>query len=238
MLSRGLLSLLSLLVAVMGLGGCAGNRAKGPGDVANLERQDAQAMNAEHSGFDSGKDPAFTVQTHFAAGQLAESQGAGPAAIQQYRAALKLDPHHLPSLYRLGVLYARQRAYPQAIAAWQIYIKETDSDPAAFSNLGFCHELAGQTSEAESAYKQGIGKDPRNNPCRVNYGLMLARAGRTNEAIIQLQAILPEAQVHYNLASIHEQYGRREDAKAEYRKALDLDPTLAEARSRLAAIEN
>ena len=66
---------------------------------------------------------------------------------------------------------------------------------------------------------------------------MLARVGRTNEAIVQLQAVLPEAQVYYNLASMHEVQGRREEAKTAYRKAASLDPELIEAKTRLAALE-
>lgn len=235
--TRFVVALSALLAGGLCLGGCAKDGEAAAGHFGPLDRHEAQALNAEHSRFDSAKEPAFSAQTHYAAGQLAESQGSPQSAIQQYRSALKLDPHHLPSLYRLGVLYAQARLYPQAIATWQEYVKETDEDPVAYSNLGFCYELAGRTTEAEAAFKQGIAKDSACNPCRVNYGLMLARAGRTNEAIIQLQAVLPEAQVHYNLASLHEQYNRRDAARAEYRKALELDPTLAEAKTRLAAIE-
>ena len=56
--------------------------------------------------------------------------------------------------------------------------------------------------EAETAYLRGIERDPKNVPCRTNYGLMLARLGRTAEGTLQLQAVLTPAEVHYNLASV------------------------------------
>jgi tetratricopeptide (TPR) repeat protein len=195
----------------------------------------AQELNARHGRFD-GEDPPFNARTHFAAGQLAETQGAAGAALGQYQAALKLDPEHLPSLYRTALIFSNARAYPQAIAAWERLIERSPDDAVAHSNLAFCHELAGHPDAAERAYRQGIAIDPKNEPCRVNYGLMLARAGRTNEAIVQLQAVLSEAQVQYNLGSTYESMGRPELAKACYRKAVELDGNGA-ARQRLAALE-
>jgi len=116
-------------------------------------------------------------------------------------------------------MYAKQKRYGEAIDAWNRYVRATNDDATGYANLGFCLELAGRTEEAEIAYRKGIKRDPTNAPCRVNYGLLLARHDRINEAMLEMQAVLPEAQVHYNLASVYEGMGRREQAKAEYRKA-------------------
>jgi len=194
-------------------------------------------MNARHSRFDTAEDPPLNVHTRFAAGQFAESQNAPAAAIQQYREAIRLDPKHEPSLFRLGVLYAQLKDYPNAIATWKQYIDATDGSARGYGNLGFCLELAARPHEAEAAYKSGISRNPTEQSCRVNYGLMLARLGRTNEAILQLQAVLSPAEVHYNLASVLEQQGKIEQAKAEYRKALQLDPNLYDAQARLTSID-
>jgi len=218
----------------MALAGCGGDGNDG---IRGVSRGEAASLNSEHSRFESSEDPAFTAQTHYAAGQLAESQGNARAAIEQYRAGLKVEPGHRASLYRLGVVYAQVRAYPEAIATWEEYVKRTGGDATAYANMGFCHELAGQSDVAEAAYQKGIAKDGKNNASRVNYGLMLARAGRGNEALIQLQAVLTAAQAHYNLGSVYEQMGKKAEAKAEYRKALELDPGLGEAKTRLAGVE-
>src|SRR5438105_1518812 len=199
----------SLLV----IGGCAGNKdAHQPKSaVRGISESDAASMNAERGRFQKMEDQPFTAQTHFAAGQLAETQGSLGVAIDRYNAVLKTNRKHLPSLYRLGVLYAQTKAYPEAIASWKKYLDISGGDATAYGNLGFCHELAAQPFVAEKAYLAGIARDPKSNPCRVNYGLMLARTNRVNEAIVQLQAVLPEAQVYYNIASMHEIQGRRED---------------------------
>lgn len=186
--------------------------------------------------FEQIKDPPIAAETHFAAGQLAESRGGFDDAIRQYRLALLLDKNHVPSLYRLGCTYAQLKRYPEAVETWNRYIKATDGSPDGYSDLAFTQELAGDPAAAEMNYKNGIARDPRNEACRVNYGLMLARHGRIGEATIELQAVLPPAQVHYNLANVHELQHRNDLAKVEYRKAIALDPKFADARTKLASL--
>lgn len=221
-----------LLAALVGCGG------KEQTDIRPVEPDAAAALNADHSKFESSQDPPFKPQTHFAAGQLAESQGAFGAAIEQYTAVVKLDPRHQPSLYRLGVLYTQARRYDNAIEAWKQYVRATNGSATAYSNLAFSYELSGQIGEAEQAYQQGIKREPQNQPCRINYGLMLARLGRRDDAIAQLSTVLAPAGVHYNLASVYEQIGRKDLARPEYQRALELDPRMWEAQQRLSRLDD
>ncbi len=71
----------------------------------------------------------------------------------------------------------------------------------------------------------------------MNYGLFLAKEGRTEEAAAQWRAVLSEAQVHYNLGSIYEQQNKRDQAKSEFRQALQHDANLVDAKTRLAALD-
>lgn len=226
-------------LAALGLAGCA-NKKKDRltvRPVSSASEEQLARMDAENGDFDRHKNPKYSAETRYAAGQLAESQRALPEAINQYREALKLNPEHLPTLYRMGIVYAQLRQYPEAIGVWKQYVKATRESAVAYSNLGFCYELAGQPDLAEKAYRDGLSRDSANDPCRVNYGLMLARQGRVNEAILQLQSVLPAAEVHYNLASVFESQGRTEQAKREYRKAIQLKPNFADAQARLSALD-
>lgn len=188
--------------------------------------------------FVEAKDPPITADTRYAAGQLLEAQNEPAKAIQQYQQATVADAKHAPSLYRLGVLYAQTEQYPQAVEVWQKYIKVTSPSATGWANLGFCYELMGSAEQAEAAYKKGIERDPRDQLCRINYGLMLARLGRINEALVSLQAVLTPAAAHYNLGSVYEQQGKKAQAKMEYIRSLELDPTFSDSQQRLAAITN
>jgi len=230
-------ALSGLAAMVVLLGGCASSN---DGPISGLSTEQAAEMNAKRGGGaqdNGGKEPELTADTRYAAGQFAEMQGAPALAINQYKEALKLDAGHVASLYRMGVLYAQLRNYPESIATWQEYVKRTPFDASGLSNLAYTYELAGKPGEAEETYRLGVQKDGKNQACRVNYGLMLARHGRITEATMQLQAVLSEAEVHYNLGSAFEQLGQRDTAKAEYRKAIEADASAQAAKARLAALE-
>lgn len=196
----------------------------------------AATAHQDPSSFESVKEPPINANTHFAAGQLAESHQNYAVAIAQYKDALAEQPSLNIAMFRLGYVYAETKQYPQAIETWKRYVKATNGSAAAYSNLAFCEELAGNPGAAETDYQKGITIDPKNQACRVNYGLMLARHNRMNEAIIQLQSVLTPAEVHYNLAGVYSTQGRKNLAKAEYQKAVDLDPNLLDAKTRLAQL--
>jgi tetratricopeptide (TPR) repeat protein len=179
----------------------------------------------------------ISADTHFAAGQLAEAQNKLPAAIDQYQQAIKLNPSHRGSLYRLAVVYAEMKEYPQSIDTWKQYIQATHQAATAYGDLGFCQELAGQSDAAAASYQAGIARDAKNVPCHVNYGLMLARAGNIPGAVQAWQPVLSPAEIHYNLGSIYADQGRKEEARYEYERALQLDPKLVEAKTRVAALD-
>jgi len=187
--------------------------------------------------FDLVKEPDINAETRFAAGQLAESRGDLRRAGAQYAQALKVDPNHLKAMNRLAIVYAMTRQFDQSIEIARRYVNVTHQSSDAWNNLAQCYEFANRTNEAEDAYKSGIAKDPGNVPCRVNYGLMLARKDRIDEARTQMAVVLKPAEVHYNIASVLEMQGNKAAAKKEFQKALEVDPTFNEAKKRLAVIE-
>jgi tetratricopeptide (TPR) repeat protein len=155
----------------------------------------------------------------------------------QYLAALKLKPNFPEALFRLGVDYMHLKQYPQAIATWKQYIKATNESATGYSNLGFAQYVSGDPAAAEASYRKGIERDPRNQHCRVNYGVMLAMQDRISDATLQFQAVLSPAEVHYNLGSVYEQRGKIDQARTEYAEALKLDPKLTDAQTRLASLK-
>jgi tetratricopeptide (TPR) repeat protein len=223
------------VAAVLVLAGCASQKQSG--GARGVSKQSANQLDSEHSSFETAQDPPINANTHFAAGQLNEAENQPAKAIEQYKAALKLKPDLMPAMFQLGSLYTQLGMYPEAIETWQKYVKATNGSAAAYSNLGFCYELAHRPREAEAAYKQGIASNPHEQPVRVNYGLMLVRQGRMEEAIAQLSAVLSPAEVHYNIGSVYEQQGKIDQARAEYQKALLLDPSLHDAAKRLKGLK-
>lgn len=225
------------MIRKLALGLAALVLAAGAGCVQQPPQHTNTLSAIQGDGPDAGvKNVKPNANTHFAAGQLAESQGDLGDAMDQYKFALKLDPNNTNSMFRLGVIYTGLKQYPTAIEMWKRYVKATNNSASAYSDLAFCEELAGRPEWAETDYQRGITKDPTNESCRINYGYMLARHHRMGEAYIQFAAVLPAAQAHYNLGTVYEAENRKEEAKAEYKKAVQIDPDMSDASQKLAML--
>jgi tetratricopeptide (TPR) repeat protein len=224
-------------VALLGAACLAGCSSNDKSAISGVSSSTAQDVNAQRNVFERSDDPPLKADTHFAAGQFAESQGAAPQAIKQYEEAVRLNPRHAQALFRLGTLYAQAQDYPAAIGAWKKYLGVTNNSAIGFSNLGFAQQLAEDYPAAEASYKSAIQRDPKNRASRVNYGVMLAKLGRPDEALAQFKAVLSPADAYYNLGAVYERTGKKEAAREQYTKALAVDPSFADAQVKLADLK-
>ena len=224
--------------------GCTSDKKKddAAADAASMQRyriltgNTADARAGAKNVDDAAAEPRLSADTRFAAGRLAGTQDKLDCAAVQYEQALRLNANHVPSLYRLGIVYTKAKQFDRAVAIWNRYIKATGDAASSYSNLGFCYEMAGNVDQAEIAYKKGLERDAKNGPCRTNYGLMLARQNRTTEAEVQLSAVLKPDEVSYNLAAVYEQQGAFAQAKEALKHALEVNPQNADAQSKLASL--
>jgi Tfp pilus assembly protein PilF len=179
----------------------------------------------------------LNTQTRLAAAKLAASQGRIDDSIQQFNGILKQEPANTDALFGIATLHTLRREYPAAIQTWKRYAQVTDNDANALNNLAKVYELSGDFKQAEIYYLQAINDETSGKQAVMNYGLMLARRNRTDEAEEWLGKALPPAAVQYNLGAVEETRGNIELARTHYRRSLQLDPTLTAARNRLAVID-
>src|SRR5678815_4547823 len=78
------------------------NRDNSNGNLTGgMSSEKANDLQKQKNAFETAEDPPLTADTHFAAAQLAESQGGFANAVKQYQEALKVDPKHKRTLYRI-----------------------------------------------------------------------------------------------------------------------------------------
>jgi tetratricopeptide (TPR) repeat protein len=185
-------------------------------------------------------DPSKSVEpagsVHLAAGDLAFSQQNVPEAVAQYRKALEMNPNDDAAMYRLATVFAYAKQFNESIAMWKRYNAATGDSAPGLSNLGRTYELAGRWREAEAAYVSSIRKEGSNATARINYGIMLAKRDRIDEATEQLSKVLRPAEVEYNLGSVFEIREDFTSARERYARAIELDPGLVAAKQRLDAL--
>jgi tetratricopeptide (TPR) repeat protein len=215
-------------VSIVGLTGCAADKDKKPSYGYKQQRQDEPPDD-----FGTKKEPPISISTRIAAAKVSESRNDLAAAADQYDKVVAADPTYKFAWYRLGVLRSQLKQYDKSIVAWQQYKTLVGNDPIALANLGFAYDLAGRFDDAQATYLEGIQINPRHRACRVNYGLMLAKVGRVDDARAEFGAVLSPAEVCYNVGSVYEQQGKIDLARREYEKAVKLDPNMVDAKTRL-----
>ena len=100
-------------------------------------------------------------------------------------------------------------------------------------------QRAGRLAEAEAAYRALLVQNPRDADALHLLGLARQQNGdaRDGEALIrQAIALRPAPVFHLNLGTLLLAAGRAGEAEGEYRRALALDPALADAGRRLGAL--
>ncbi len=117
--------------------------------------------------------------------------------------------------------------------------------PAAASHLATAHLWTGNVEDARKYFKEAFGLDPDHPSVSLNRFSLIARhLERTQniEDVFALADIFLEldpknAELHLEIGNMYAKTGNLEKARSFYKKALELDPKLEEAKKNLAEIK-
>ena len=116
------------------------------------------------------------------------ARGEFDEAVARVRQALEIDPLSMWAQSNLVVAFYLGRRFEEAVAQCQAMIELNPAYSEAWRFLGLSLLHLGRTREAFEAIKQAVDRSQRNFWSLSNYGGMLARGGRVEEA----RAILAE----------------------------------------------
>ncbi|MBM3854136.1 MAG: tetratricopeptide repeat protein [Verrucomicrobia bacterium] len=153
------------------------------------------------------------------------------------RKATEWDPHS-PGLHdALGIILNEIGKTAEAAAALWRAAQLNPTDAQAAFNAALAFAGARQLRDAEFALREAVRRNPRFDRAWYNLGLLLAQTARGAEAIAALETaekIAPNvADYPYARATILWQRGDRPAAAAAARRALEIDPSHAQARALL-----
>jgi tetratricopeptide (TPR) repeat protein len=111
------------------------------------------------------------VQALYGQAKAAQQRGDSTAAIENYRAMLKLAPHLAPAYNNLGMLYFNQHDYTHAAQVLKRGLELNPEMPTASALLGMSYFEMGQREEAEPLLEAAV----RANPSDDNLEMALAR---------------------------------------------------------------
>ena len=142
--------------------------------------------------------PPNSVARH-ALGNTFLGRGQIGKAIEQYEAAISIDPDYAMAHYNLGVALASMGRLDEAIAQYQEAVHLRPDDAVAHNNLGNALLIRGQIEKGLSHCQEALRIDPE------------------------------LAEAHYNVGNVHYFRGHVDEAIAEYRKALQINPHYEDA---------
>jgi tetratricopeptide (TPR) repeat protein len=188
-----------------------------------------------------------SFQVHVDFGRVFESHGDFDAAVLEYQNALtviqnkKRGPFHPADLAlvhrRIGGALDRLGRFAQAEVHYQKALKASPKDPKVWNDAGYSYYLQGRWSDAEKALRTAIKLEPDNERTRINLGLTLAAAGKTDEAFPLLSESSSDATGHANLGYLLAGNGQFDLARRQYETALALRPDMELARRALARLD-
>lgn len=163
-------------------------------------------------------------------GQLAESQGQSDKALESYKKAIEVEPNNTGALVSLARYYDRKNDSKQAIQYFQKAATVAPNDASVHNDLGLAYSKAGNVAAARDSLNKAISLDGKDVRYRNNLATVLVENGQADEAVKQLQQVLPPAVAHYNVAYLHFTKQNIPAAQQQLQAALQIDPNLAQAR--------
>ncbi|HVN41949.1 MAG TPA: tetratricopeptide repeat protein, partial [Steroidobacteraceae bacterium] len=145
-----------------------------------------------------------------------------------------LDPY---SFLRAGLANEHTGNYPLAERSFRRGLEIAPEDAELRNALGWALFQDGRTAEAVTEYERALKADPKHVKAHNNLALALVELGRLEEAAGHLKASLaiePKAEIYSDLGFIMARLGQADEARADYLKALELDPNCASAHFNMA----
>ena len=143
-------------------------------------------------------------------------------ALNAFREALRLDPNLDAARLALGQTLIASQNFADAIPVLLDYTARKSNDAQGFSALGLSYKELNQSEPAIQAFRRSIELSSHDAATRLALAKLLASAGRTDDAIRQLQEAErmnpADAEIHKQLLLLLEKTGREADAHVERSK--------------------
>jgi tetratricopeptide (TPR) repeat protein len=167
-----------------------------------------------------------SAEADMLAGEAQDGLKNRSGAIEQFRAAVKADPH-LPEVhFGLGYLLWTQHQYEEAVSEFKAELANNPNHLQARIYLGDAQMQMSRPELAQPILEDVVSRTPSAWLAHLDLGIIYADAGRQTDALTELQqaaSLAPgEVNTHWRLGRLYRAMGRNEDAQAEFAKARSL----------------
>lgn len=140
--------------------------------------------------------------------------------------ALKVDRQSPVRLYNaLGVLADLNNDFAQAERYYRLALQIEPRSVLVQNSLGYSYYMAGHWQEAERVFRRALDRNTAYAPLWRNYGLLMARTERYEEALSAFEQIGSRAQASNDVGYICLVEGKLDVAEQFFRSALEQSPS-------------
>ena len=128
---------------------------------------------------------------------------------------LRVDERNATAYNRLGILYAKQKAYKDAIECFEI-AQSLEPSASSLHNVGLIYFETGQYDKAALAFEQALELEDELASRHIAYAKVQEKLDNTKKMFTSLERAVelePSLQSYRMLADAYEQYDREDDAK-------------------------
>ena len=179
-------------------------------------------------------------ETHFNLALLYNDLKNYDEAIRHYQRAISLDSNYSKALYNLAHLYSDISRDDSAATYYEQVVALDPENTRAIYNLALAYTRLDDMENAAANYQRLIDIDPVNEKAVNNLGVIYNNLREYDSAYVYFNRLVrlnnsPEA--YFNRAKAEQRLGKTGDARADYRKAIELRPQYSAAYNNLAIIE-
>jgi tetratricopeptide (TPR) repeat protein len=166
-------------------------------------------------------------------------QGRLDEALRHYEAAERLEPVFADAHNGRGSVLAAKGKVDEAVAEYREALRLKPDHAQTHNNLGNTYYTGGQYDNAFKEYAEAARLAPEMPEAHNGLGAVYAAKGDAAGAIREFEISLrlkPDADVFYNVATMHVQAGRTAEARTALQRALAINPQHADAKRLLATL--
>jgi len=169
---------------------------------------------------------AESAEADMLAGEAQDEMHNTASAIEQFRAAVKADPHEPNVHFGLGYLLWTQNQFEEAAQQFQAELANVPGHAQALAFLADSDMQLNRSAEAMPLIQKALKIDPNVPRAHLDLGILYADAGRRDDAIREFKTaarLNPEdPNPHWRLARLYQAMGNKADANLEFQKTSNL----------------